>query len=153
MKYIFVVVLETPETEERVARTQKRIRVCNRRILYTFTVTKKMLPPWKGCSQSPQKLLTIWHKAVVAKPQCSSPPPPPPSFSPTPPASHPAPSLSLPKYEENQPSRGTPAREGHRIIACPTPGEGAWKWYQHHLPRSGRLFALVLTSQNCEAGT
>lgn len=69
-----MVVLETPETEERVARTQKRIRICNRRILYTFTVTKKMLPPWEGCSQSPQKLLTIWHKAVVAKLQCSSPP-------------------------------------------------------------------------------
>lgn len=149
-----MVVIETPEAEERVARTQKRTRICNRSILYTFTVAKKMLPPWEGCSQSPQKHLTVWHKAVVAEPQCSSPPTPHPCIIFPNPTSIPSCSEPIPsKVQENQPpSRGTPAREGHPIIACPTPEEGAWKWYQHHLPRSGQLFALVLTSQNCQAG-
>lgn len=71
-----MVVIETPETEERVARTQKRASIFNRSVLYTFAVPKKMLPPLEGCSQSPQKLLTVWYKAVVTEPRFSSPPTP-----------------------------------------------------------------------------
>lgn len=55
MEYIFVVAIETPETEERVARTQKRARVCIKRILYSFTGGQTNAPTLGGVLAEPQK--------------------------------------------------------------------------------------------------
>lgn len=55
MEYIFVVAIETPETEERVARTQKRARVCIKRIFYSFTGGQTNAPTLGGVLAEPQK--------------------------------------------------------------------------------------------------
>lgn len=149
MEYIFVVAIETPESEEHVARTQKRARVCNRRILYSFTGSQENISTLGGVlSQSPKRYLTALHKALVLG---GAPAPPPASSSPTLPASQPASSLSLLKSGETQRSRGNPAKEGRPFISRPTAGEGVWSPHEPHLPRSQKPFALALTSQNCEA--
>lgn len=50
-----MVAIETPEPEERVARTQKRARVCIKRILYSFTGGQTNAPTLGGVLAEPQK--------------------------------------------------------------------------------------------------
>lgn len=117
-----MVAIETPEAEERVARTQKRTGICNQRILYSFTggqenasiLGERLAEPPKGTSQPGTK------QGSSAEPLC---PPslPATSISATPAASQPVPFKVSEKPAEQRkpcPRRASDHRTPHPRRRC-----------------------------------